>query len=385
MPSHSSKPVSSAPEFHALSPAVHRASTILFHNTDDFLGRRERLFDGYSYGLYGTPTSRRLEDQVAAIEGGSRAILVPSGLAAVTHALLALCKPGDHVLAVDCIYGSTRNFANSIMKAIGIEVEFISSAANSLKGQVRPNTQAVLLESPGYYTMEIQEIAALARQAHEAGALVIIDNSFGFAVSNMFAHGADICCAALSKYASGAADVVMGAITVADEALFRQIKTFTAELGAGVSPDAAFLVLRGLESLQPRLKEHAERGLTFSKWLSAHPSVRRVLNPALPSDDHHERFERYFRSGNGLLSVRFHDNGLDGLRRMIDGFAHFRIGASWGSTHSLVSITRPAASRSVDDWPQDEYLVRFHIGLEEPKILLADLEAGIERLRGGKP
>jgi cystathionine beta-lyase len=384
MPLHTSKSRLGTPEFRPLSPAVHRASTLLFQNTDDFLNRRERLFDGYSYGLYGTPTTRQLEDEVAAIEGGSRAVLVPSGLAAVTHALLALCIAGDHVLAVDCIYGSTRTFAQSIMKAAGVEVEFISSSADSLQGKITPKTRVLVLESPGYYTMEVQEIASLAQQAHAVGALVLMDNSWGFAASNMFGHGIDVCCTALSKYASGHADVVLGAITVADEALFRQIKTFVAGLGAGVCSDAAYLVLRGLESLRPRLNEHAARGLAVSQWLAAHPAVRRVLNPALPSDDYHDRFTRYFRSGNGLLSVRFRDSRLSALRRMIDGFSHFRIGASWGSAHSLVSIAHPATSRTIDQWPADEYLVRFHIGLEDTKLLLADLEAGIERLGGAK-
>jgi cystathionine beta-lyase len=367
-------------EFRALSPAVHRASTVLFSTTEDFLNRRERMFDGYSYGLYGTPTTRALEDQVAAIEGGARTVVVPSGLAALTHTLLALCEVGDHVLIADCAYGPTRSFAQSAMARAGIDVDFFPASAASLGQRLTPKTRVVLLESPGYYTMEIQDIEAIAREARAAGALVILDNSWGFGASAMFAHGVDICCTALSKYASGHADVVMGAVTVADEALFRTIKSFVAGLGAGVSSDCAYLVLRGLQSLRPRLQEHAQRGLEVSRWLAAHPAVDRVLNPALPGDPYHERFRRYFRSGNGLVSVIFRDGELEALRRMIDGFSCFRIGASWGSAHSLVSIARPSASRSIDRWPDDEHIVRFHIGLEEPRLLLADLEAGIERL-----
>ncbi len=366
--------------FDAINVPVHRASTILFASTAEFLKRRERLFDGYSYGLYGTPTTRALEQAVAEVEGGSRTVVVPSGLAALTHSLLAICKTGDHVLAADCIYGSTRAFLIGTLSKLGIVVDFFPASAASVAERLRPNTKAVLLESPGYYTMEIQDIAAIAGEAHEAGALVLIDNSWGFGASQMFSHGVDICCTALSKYAAGHSDLCMGAITVNDENLFRQMKTFVAGIGIGVSSDDAYLTLRGLATLQTRLAEHARRGLAVSEWLSDQPCVERVLNPALPSDPYHERFMRYFSAGNGLVSVLLRKRSLMPLTAMLDGFSHFRIGASWGSSHSLVSLAEPAASRSLDTWHGGEYVVRFHIGLEPMDTLLADMAAGLARL-----
>lgn len=366
--------------FDAVNVPVHRASTILFSDTDEFLRRRERLFDGYSYGLYGTPTTRALEQAVARIDDASRCVVVSSGLASITHALLALCKQGDHVLAADCVYGSTRAFLTETLGAFGVQVSFFAAGAESIEQDLRPNTSVVLLESPGYYTMEIQDIERICAEAHKARAQVVMDNSWGFGVSRVLAHGVDVCCTALSKYAAGHADLCMGSISVRDEAQFRHIKSFVAGLGSGVSSDDAYLTLRGLSTLETRLAEHARRGLILSDWLLQQRCVERVLNPALPDDPYHDRFKQYFEAGNGLVSVLFRNRSRDALAAMIDGFSHFRIGASWGSSHSLVSLAEPAASRSHGHWQPGEYVVRFHVGLEPLEPLLADLHGGIQRL-----
>lgn len=368
-------------EFRQLYPPVYRAATILFPDTAAFLDRQNQLLDGFSYGLQGTPTTRALEDRIASIEGGTRSILLPSGLAAITHPLLALCAAGDHILIVDCAYGASRTFASSTLHKMGVRTEFVASDLASIRDRLRPETRIVLLESPGYYTMEIQDIAAIAAEAHAAGARVMIDNTWGFGATNMFAHGADICCTALSKYAAGSGDLCLGSVTVADPALFRELKSFCAALGAGVSSDEAYLVLRGLDSLEVRLREHACRADEFGRWLTSHPAVARVLSPPLPTDRFHSRYRQYFRSGNGLFSVLLHDAGLEPIRSMLDGFRQFRIGASWGSPHSLVAITEPARNRHVDRWDDGTFLVRLHIGLEPLDLLRSDLEEGLARLR----
>lgn len=368
------------PSFKSLSVPVHRASTLLFDSAETFLQRRANLFDGYSYGLYGTPTTRALEQRVAEIEGGSRSVVVPSGLASITHALLALLNSGDHILVADCVYGPTREFVLTVLTRLGIEVGFIPADAATITDHLRPTTRLVLLESPGYYTMEIQDIAPICQEAHAAGCLVLLDNAWGFGASSMFTHGVDILCTPLSKYASGHSDVCMGAITTQDEALFRQIKTFTAGIGSGVSADDAYLVLRGLESLQVRLAEHARRGLHVSEWLAQQPQVIRVLNPALPDDAQHARFDKYFRSGNGLLSVLLKDAKLPEISAMLDGYGHFRIGGSYGGTHSLVAIADLSNARTLSPAPGNGLVVRYHIGLEPLDMLLDDLGKGMERL-----
>lgn len=372
-----------AEAFRSLSVPVHRASTVLFDSTAEFLDRRSRLFDGFSYGLYGTPTTRELEARIAEIEGGDRSILVPSGMAAIAHAILALVRAGDHVLVADCVYGPTRSFMQSVLAPLGIEASFFPADADSIASALRANTRLVVLESPGSFSMEIQEISAICDEAHPAGALVLIDNTWGFGASRMFQYGVDVVATALSKYASGHSDVCMGSITVADAALYRRLKSWVAQLGSGVSADDAYLVLRGLETLGVRLREHARRGLDLGGWLASQPEVASVINPAATDHPQHERFKRYFSSGNGLFSTLFQGTDLPALAAMIDGFQHFGIGASWGGTHSLVAIADLGQLRTATPTPPETYSVRFHVGLEPMDSLIADLRAGLARLRQG--
>lgn len=366
--------------FATLSVPVYRASTLVFDSTAEFLARKSRLYDGFSYGLYGTPTTRALEARIASIEGGTRTVLVPSGLAALTHPMLAFLSEGDHALVADCVYGPTREFCNQVLRRLGVSATYFSGSADSLGGLLQQNTRLVVLEAPGSFTMEIQDIGNICEEAHAAGALVMLDNTWGFSSSNMFSHGVDLVCTALSKYAAGHSDVCMGSITVQNEELYRRVKTFVTGIGTGVSSDDAFLVMRGLSSLHVRLEAHARRGLEVAEWLRGRPEVATVLHPAHPDDPQHRRFGRYFSAGNGLISLVLRTQELARISAMLDGLIHFRIGASWGGTDSLVAIANLASSRTVDPWPDASYMVRLHIGLEPLDLLYEDLAAGFARL-----
>ena len=369
-----------APIFNALNLPVHRASTLVFDSTDTFLSRKSQLFDGFSYGLYGTPTTKALEEQIALIEGGTRALLLPSGLAALTHAMLAFLEAGNHILVADCVYGPTREFCETTLKKMGIAVTFFAAGAESVRSLILPQTKLILLESPGSFSSEIQEIAAICEQAHAAQVRVLMDNTWGFGNSRMFDHGIDIVCTALSKYASGHSDVCMGSVTVNDEALYRKLKTFVAGMGSGVSSDDAYLVMRGLSTLEIRLAEHARRGLELTEWLRNRVEVLAVLNPAAARDACHSRFVRYFTGGNGLVSVIPKNQDLNAISAMLDGFRHFRIGASWGGTTSLVALSDLSGVRSIEPRPHGSYILRLHIGLEPLQPLYDELEAGFARL-----
>lgn len=367
--------------FRSLTPAVHRASTVVFEDTASFLARRSRLFDGFSYGLYGTPTTRALEQAVAAVEGGTRSIVVPSGLAAITQPALALLAPGDQVIVADCVYGPTREHSASLLRRWGVRVDFMPAEADSIAGMLTDRTRLVILESPGSYSLEIQDLAAIASQAHAVGARVLADNTWGFGSSRLFEHGVDVVSTALSKYAAGHSDVCMGAITVRDEALFRQLKTAVAAMGLGVSGDDAYLVMRGLATLDVRLDIQAAHALEASRWLRAQSGVARVMNPADPEDGGHARFARYFSRGNGLVSFVPERQDLGALAAMIDGLQRFRIGASWGGTESLVALADLSTARSAPQRAVPMYVVRLHFGVEPVEPLLQDLAAGLARLR----
>lgn len=375
------RPMSATPAFRSLTVAVHRASTVVFDDTASFLARRSQLFDGFSYGLYGTPTTRALEDEVARIEGGTRSIVVPSGLAAITLPTLGLLTPGDHVIVADCVYGPTREHCASLLRRWGVRVDFMPADADGIAPLLTDRTRLVILESPGSYSLEIQDIAAISAQAHAAGARVLADNTWGFGSSRLFEHGVDIVCTALSKYAAGHSDVCMGSITVRDEALFRQLKVAVAGMGSGVSSDDAYLVLRGLATLDARLDRHAAHALRASAWLRDQSGVVRVLNPADPADSGHDRFRRFFSRGNGLVSFVPERQDLGSLAAMIDGLEHFRIGASWGGTESLVALADLSMARSAASRGGPALVVRLHFGVEPVEPLLQDLAAGLQRLR----
>lgn len=370
-----------ARRFNALNVPVHRASTIVFDDTASFLARRSQLFDGFSYGLYGTPTTRSLESAIAEIEGGTRCLVVPSGLAAVTQPTLALLGPGDHVIVADCVYGPTREHCATLLRRWGVRVDFMAADCNNIGALLTERTRLVVLESPGSYSAEIQDIVAITEQAHRAGAWVLADNTWGFGCTDLFAHGVDIVSTALSKSASGHSDVCMGSVTVRDESLFRKLKSAVTGMGLGVSSDDAYLVLRGLSTLDVRLDAQAAHAVRMAQWLRGQPGIAAVMNPADPEDAGHARYRRIFRRGNGLVSFIPQRQDIGAIAAMVDGLTRFRIGASWGGTESLVALADLSGLRSAPTGAMPNFVVRLHLGLEPYDVLQQDVDAALQRLR----
>lgn len=297
--------------------------------------------------------------------------------------MLALLKSGDHVLVVENAYSTTREFCQSFLSRMGISHALIPADAVSIGPWLTPATRLVLLESPGSYTMEVQDIERIASEARGRGAWVAIDNAWGLGLTRPFDHGVDIVCSALSKYAGGHSDVCMGSVTVTDRRLYEHLKTTSFMLGEGVSSDDASLVLRGLQTLDLRLAEHARRATAVAGFLRQHASVQRVICPHDPDDRHHGRFSRDFSGGNGLVSVilkRFPD---DQVTSMVEGFRMFRIGASWGGTHSLVAPVRASSFPWLAPEEQEAWLLRLHVGLEPFDGLMRDLKDGFAQLTNG--
>jgi cystathionine beta-lyase len=381
MPDTPSNPDTPGHRFNALNVPVYRASTIVFDDTASFLARKSQLFDGYSYGLYGTPTTRSLESAVAAIEGGTRCLVVPSGLAAVTQPTLALLGPGDHVIVADCVYGPTRAHCATQLRRWGVRVDFMAADCQNIGPLLTERTRLIVLESPGSFSAEIQDIASIADQAHRAGAWVLADNTWGFGSTDLFAHGVDIVSTALSKYASGHSDVCMGSVTVREESLFRKLKSAITGMGLGVSSDDAYLVLRGLSTLDARLDIQAAHAIRMSQWLRGQSGIAAVMNPADPQDAVHARFRRLFRRGNGLVSFIPQCQDIDAIAAMVDGMSRFRIGASWGGTESLVALADLSSLRSAPRGATPNFVVRLHLGLEPYDLLQQDVHAALQRLR----
>ena len=369
-----------------VNPALVRGSTVLQPSCEARLeGGKRRLDQALIYGLLGTPTHFALEDAVAEIEGGTRCQIVSSGLAACTIPLMAYLKSGDHCLMPDSVYGPTRHFCDAVLSGLRITTTYypptIDPAALTLL--MRPTTRVVFLESPGSHTFEMQDVPALALAAHARGAKVLMDNTWGIHFFQPFIHGVDVSIQALTKYAGGHSDVLLGAITTAAADDWERVRTTAMTFGQYASPDDCWLALRGLRTLSVRLYHQMESGLRVARWLASRPEVETVLHPALPDAPGHAIWQRDYRGACSLFGVVFHP-GITPLSMtaMIDALKLFGIGASWGGYESLALPTTGTIRRSVSA-PLAGPAARFHIGLEDPADLIADLERAFTLLRRG--
>ncbi len=368
--------------FDPLGVSVHRASTIAFKDAAAYASRGERGHEGYSYGLYGTPTTRTLEAKLTALEGGAWTFLAPSGQAANAIAILPFVSAGDHVLIVDTAYPPMRDFAETDLRRLGVDVDFFDPLRpEDVARKMRPTTKMVWCESPGSTTMEVIDLPKIAAIAHEGGALVGLDNTWATPLNfKPLQHGADIVTEALTKFVSGHSDVLMGSITVKDASLIKPLRALIGRMGIGVSPDDASLVLRGFETLGVRLR-HSERvALDFAHRISRHPLVRQVLHPALETCPGHPLWKRDFLGSSGVFSVTFIDDASAKVAEALDAFRLFVIGASWGGTRSLAAPMTVDAFRTATRWNEGDVILRLSIGLEDEQEIWADIERFFNRL-----
>lgn len=359
-----------------VNPPIYHASTILFPDLATYKGGKQK----YRYGRRGTPTSRALETAIAELEGGFNCKVAPSGLAAVSCALLAFLKAGDHVLMVDSVYAPARHFCNTVLKRFGIETTYYEPQLGAkISDLLQPNTRVVYCESPGSQTMEVQDVPAISAAAHAHGAIVMLDNTWSAGhYFKAFSHGCDVSIQAATKYIVGHSDVMMGSV-VCNEACWPQFKESFESMGQFAGPDDMYLALRGLRTLDVRLERHMKNAMTVANWLRGREEVETVLYPALPNASGHELWKRDFTGACGLFSVILKPVSETAIAAMVDGFQLFKIGDSWGGFESLVVPFSPL--RTATNWTSKGPALRFHVGLEDPKDLVADLEAGFERLK----
>ena len=369
-----------------VNPPLLRGSTVLYPTMAD---RRalaaKRGQQVLSYGLGGSETHWALEDMIAEIEGGTRAFIVGSGLAAVTVPLLAYLKAGDHCLMPDLVYGPARNFATGTLPRFGIETTFYKPEIDEagMAELIRPNTTVVYTESPGSHTFEVQDIPAIARAAHARGAKVLMDNTWGFHFFQPFAHGVDVSIQALTKYAGGHSDLLIGSIAVNTDADWDIVHDTARALGQYASPDDCWLCLRGLRTLGVRLAAQMDAGIEVAHWLRGRPEVAEVLHPALPGARGHELWRRDFTGACSLFGVVFRpEYSVESTHRLVETLDLFGIGASWGGYESLALPTTGFITRTAGTGAFAGPVVRFHIGLEDTNDLIADLERGLAAMRG---
>jgi cystathionine beta-lyase len=364
-----------------VNPPVWRASTILFETLADLDAAIRAPDDGLYYGRRGTPTQWALENALTMLEPGAAGTkLYPSGVAAITCALLAVVKAGDHVLITDSAYEPSRQFGDQLLKRMGVEVGYFDPCiGGGIAALIRPETSAILLESPGSLSFEIQDVPAVTAAARARGVVTIIDNTWATPLRlQPLALGCDVSVQALTKYVGGHSDLMMGSAT-ATAAVWGRLKNATYRLGHHVSADDAALALRGLRSLALRLDRQEASALAVARWLEGHPLVDRVWHPALPSHPGHALWQRDFSGATGLFSFVLKKGRRADTAALIDGLAHFGIGFSWGGYESLALPVELAGIRTATDTPLPGPIIRLSIGLEDPGDLIADLDAGLAR------
>jgi cysteine-S-conjugate beta-lyase len=362
-----------------VNPPVVHGSTVLYPTADDLHAHRGE----YQYGRHGTPTTRALQDVLTALEGPQCAGvgLAPSGLAAISTALLSVLKAGDHLLVCDNVYRPSRNFCNGMLTRYGVETTYFDPLIGSgIEALFKPNTRAVLVEAPGSQSFEMPDIPAIAAVAHARGALVIDDNTWATPLYHRsLEQGVDISIQAATKYIGGHSDIMFGTIS-ANAKAWPLLAEGIRLLGVCAGPDDVYLALRGVRTLSVRLAQHYRSGLEMARWLQARPEVARVLHPAIESDPGHAIWKRDFTGASGLFSIVLKPAPQQAVDALLDTVKLFGMGYSWGGFESLVIPFDCSDYRTATKWTPGGPTLRLHIGLESIDDLKADLDRGFAAL-----
>ena len=365
-----------------VNPQVYHASTILFPTLADWKASRDPDFQGVRYGRIGTPTTFALQDAVTEIGGGYRSIAVASGAGAVCAVLMSFADSGDHILVADTVYGPTRSLCEGLLSRFAIETTFYDPMIGAgIAELMRPNTKLVFIESPGTITFEVSDVPAITAAAHAGGAVTAFDNTWASPLYfKPFEHDIDVSISAATKYISGHSDVMLGVISMTEET-YPTVRRYANMLGGCPGPDDCYLALRGLRSLGVRMPRHQESALALAHWLEERSEISRVMHPALPDHSGHEFWKRDYLGSSGLFGFILKSRSERALAAMVDGMKLIHMGASWGGFESLFLPAQPATMRSATVWDDPGHVLRLHVGLEDVDDLVADLEAGFERLR----
>jgi cysteine-S-conjugate beta-lyase len=362
-----------------VNPPVYHASTVLYPTAEDQVAHRAR----YQYGRRGTPTTEALETALRELEGEGCAgvSLMPSGLSAISTALLAVAGAGDHILVSDSVYRPTRNFCDGVFRRMGVETTYYDPLiGDSIAELFKPNTKAVFTEAPGSQSFEMQDIPAIAKVAHEKGAVVLTDNTWATPLYfHAFEKGVDLSIQAGTKYIGGHSDIMFGCVS-ANAVTVAKLKDTVRALGLCVGPDDVFLALRGLRTMAVRLARHNQSALTVARWLGNRPEVARVLHPALESDPGHAIWKRDFSGASGLFSIVLKPMPQKAVYAFMDTLTLFGMGFSWGGFESLAILFDCAEYRTATTWAPGGPTLRIHIGLEDTGDLIADLERGFSAM-----
>jgi cysteine-S-conjugate beta-lyase len=367
--------------YHSLASPTFRGSTTVFPLASAVNDTWDQWKVGYTYGLYGTPTVLELAARICELESGTRTILTPGGQAGISLINFALLQSGDHILVPASIYYPNRKLATRLLSRFGIATDFYDPEIGAgIASLIQKNTRLIWCESPGSITMEVQDLPAIVTAAHQQNVRVVLDNTWSAGILlDAFAHGVDVTLQAVTKYIGGHSDLLLGSITVRDDALYQRIGAAQQVIGCAVSPDDCSLALRGLQTLAVRLSAIESSALSIARWLNSRPEVELVLHPALPSCPGHELWKRDFLGSSGVFSIVFRPGPTQQqVHAFVDALKLFQVGYSWGGVASLAVAYD--IGRIPGRPPYEHRIVRLNIGLESTDDLIADLEQALPNL-----
>ncbi|HPE32181.1 MAG TPA: cystathionine beta-lyase [Parvularculaceae bacterium] len=366
-----------------LNPPVYRASTVFYPTVEAYKRRHDGYYDDVIYGLYGTKTTFALADAISKLENASDTLITSSGTAANALAAAAFLSAGDHLLAADCVYGTTRKFFETILKRFGVEISYFNPRiGDEIRSKFRSNTRAVFLESPGSQLFEMIDIPVVVEAARAAGAITLIDNTWATPLYyRPLDHGVDVSIQSGTKYFSGHSDIMLGSISVRSRSHFEKIKDMAGRWGNSASPDDCYLAHRGLRTLDVRMERHQQNAFCLIEWLAQQPEVARIRYPALKDDPGYDIWRRDYDGASGLFGVELARMSDQAASAFFDHLSLFGLGSSWGGYESLLVPAWPKPVRVASVIDEDCELIRVHAGLEDPADLIADLEAAFARMR----
>ena len=354
-----------------VNPPVVRASTVLFPDVDAMHGRGDSR---YSYGLTNTPTIEALTGALSALDNAAGTVLVPSGLAAVTTAILTAARPGKRLLVPDNVYAPSRRFCDESLPALGVETIYYDPLIAGRIADMLEGACGLFLEAPGSHTFEMPDLPALVAAAQAAGVMTMLDNTWATPlIYRPLDNGIDLAIYAGTKYQAGHSDLLIGSIS-ANEKTWPALKRLHKNLGTQAGTEEIWLTLRGLRTMSIRLERHEKSALEIANWLMGRTEVARVLHPALPDDPGHAIWKRDFGRSTGLFAFVLNGDEAQ-AKRFLNALKLFGLGYSWGGFESLAVPAELEKCRTVRPWTEGP-AIRLQIGLEDTADLIADLERG---------
>ncbi len=377
------------------NPAVIRASTILFNTMQELYLHEKKIkkhqkISHYSYGRYGSSTTIELENMLKELEQAFHVFLTGTGFGGVALALMSLCRPGDEILVSDNVYGPTKEISEKLLKEFKVTANFYNpDSFEDLKNKVSKKTKMILVENPGSNTFEFQDLSKIVNLAKRKKIYTFLDNTWGTPLYlKPLKLGFDMSFSSATKYFSGHSDAMGGSLAV-NKRVFKQVMFFYKLSGYRMSADEAYLIIRGLRTLDTRLNQHYENTKQVINFLKKQKKVKEILYPYKPSSKNYKLWKKYYSGATGLFSIVVKSKKKTSVIKFVNSLKLFGIGYSWGGFESL-AILQELRSNKKDEYLQgrkyfrfnkDEHIVRLHIGLEDPKDLINDLKRSLRYIK----